>query len=78
MQLNSTSVDGASEYTVQLDDIYTHPYNLNFAVEPLFMDSANADVSMHLKIEVDEQLAAENEVSNIRFGETAQLAYSGQ
>ncbi len=78
MQLNSTSVDGASKYRVQLDDISTHPYNLNYAVEPLFMDSTNADVNMHLKIEVDDELATEKEVSNILFGETAQLAYSGQ
>lgn len=78
MQLASTSTSTANQYEVDIDEIVEHPFTLDFSVEPLFLDSANANVSVNLEIWVDDEKVAENAQSSVTYGETAGLLYTGQ
>ena len=65
-------------YTVQdAIPITSHPYDLKYSVEPMFMDSV-ANTSIHLEIEVDSMVIAESDNGSVLFGEVASLSCTGQ
>lgn len=65
-------------YTVQdAIPITSHPYELKYAVEPMFMDSV-ANTSIHVEIEVDSMVIAESDHSSVLFGEVASVSCKGQ
>ena len=65
-------------YTVQdAIPITSHPYDLKYSVEPMFMDSV-ANTSIHLEIEVDSMVIAESDNGSVLFGEVASLSCKGQ
>ncbi|MFB1004007.1 MAG: hypothetical protein QMC70_07715 [Bacteroidia bacterium] len=75
-QISSNSRDTLSKHTFESDDITQHPATLNYTIEPLFYDSANAQTDITLFLVVDEERVAETPAQTVKYNETASLAHT--
>lgn len=75
-QISSNSRDTLSEYSFMPDDITQHPATLNYTIEPIFYDSANALVDITLFLAVDEERLAKTPAQAVKYNETASLTHT--
>jgi len=74
-QLNSSSTNSNSDYSLELDDITSHPAELNFTVEPMYFDSTAANAAISVSLTVDDKIVATSESKIVRYREIATLSH---
>lgn len=65
-------------YTVtDATPVATHPYNIQYSVEPMFLDSV-ANTSIQMAIHVDAAKVAQSRDASVLYGEVVTLSYIGE
>ncbi|MBT6236696.1 MAG: hypothetical protein HOI49_11480 [Bacteroidetes bacterium] len=75
-QISSSGRDTLAKYSFRHDDITQHPTSLNYTIEPMFYDSASADVDISVFLTVDEVRVAETPTQNIKYNQTISLSHT--
>lgn len=75
-QISSTGTDSVTRYSYMHDGITEHPDTLNYAVEPMYYDSANAKSDISLFLTVDEERVAETPTRVVRYNEIIRLSHT--
>ncbi len=69
----------AENSTYSFDDdktIADQSYTLRYTVEPLFMDSTNANVNIEMELKIDDSTVVAQNIAGIKYGEVAELEYT--
>ncbi|MFT6005038.1 MAG: hypothetical protein ACI8UQ_002182 [Bacteroidia bacterium] len=65
-------------YLIYFADITDHPYTVNCKLEPQYYDSVNTNADIELRLLIDDQEVARNEMLDMKHGDTLELSYSGE
>ena len=74
-QINSTMMDSVGSYGLTFDEFTDLPDKLSYVIEPMYMDSTNADARMSLALTVDEQTETKEDVL-LAYGEVVDVEMS--
>ncbi len=77
-QLATTSSEYPGQYTVKLEDIPHDPDDLDFEIEPMFIDSTGEVTNLEMKIYINEKEVSAPTKSSLLYNETATLAYKSE
>ena len=77
-QITTNGADSTSyNYLIYFGDITEHPYTVNCKLEPQYYDSVNTNADIKLRLLIDDQEVARNEILDMKHGDTLELTYSG-
>ncbi|MBT8327789.1 MAG: hypothetical protein KJP21_08695 [Bacteroidia bacterium] len=73
-QMASHSTSTLGEFRmVDLVSVTEHPANIKYTVEPVFYDSATANVDIAIKITVENNEVCSNPAANLKYGDVAEI-----
>lgn len=76
-QISASGADNSSYTHTEKNGVNEHPFRVSYVVEPLFMDSTNANTGITMQIIVDDMEKAKT-TSPVLYGQHAKLDYQGQ